>query len=144
MKVNKRSRLKKLAANILFDIIGGFFYSTGIYIFAKNSGFAPGGLSGLALIINHLWRLPIGLTTLILNIPLIIFSFKFLGKKRSFNDNLQYFYRYNFSLFSFIFRFTGSCRIILRYFSWNRLSYFLYARILVGRYRFSYNDYKNH
>ena len=135
MKVNKRSRLKKLAANILFDIIGGFFYSTGIYIFAKNSGFAPGGLSGLALIINHLWRLPIGLTTLILNIPLIIFSFKFLGK---------YFYRYNFSLFSFIFRFTGSCRIILRYFSWNRLSYFLYARILVGRYRFSYNDYKNH
>jgi len=80
MKVNKRSRLKKLAANILFDIIGGFFYSTGIYIFAKNSGFAPGGLSGLALIINHLWRLPIGLTTLILNIPLIIFSFKFLGK----------------------------------------------------------------
>lgn len=80
MKVNKRSRLKKIAANILFDIIGGFFYSTGIYIFAKNSGFAPGGLSGLALIINHLWRLPIGLTTLILNIPLIIFSFKFLGK----------------------------------------------------------------
>lgn len=34
----------------------------------------------MALIINHLWRLPIGLTTLILNIPLIIFSFKFLGK----------------------------------------------------------------
>ena len=114
MKVNKRSRLKKLAANILFDIIGGFFYSTGIYIFAKNSGFAPGGLSGLALIINHLWRLPIGLTTLILNIPLIIFSFKFLGK-------------------SFLIKSVRSMII-----------YFLYARILVGRYRFSYNDYKNH
>lgn len=77
----KKHTIKKLFFDIFFDLLGALFYSTGIYIFAKNAGFAPGGLTGLALIINHLWNMPIGLTTFILNIPLIVFSFKFLGKR---------------------------------------------------------------
>ena len=43
--------------------------------------FAPGGMSGLALIMNYLWHLPIGLTTLVLNLPLILLSYKIVGKE---------------------------------------------------------------
>lgn len=72
--------LKKTATDLLFDFIGGILYATGIYTFASNAGFAPGGISGLALMANHLWELPIGTVTLLLNIPLILFSLRILGK----------------------------------------------------------------
>ena len=65
--------------DLLCDIIGGVIYSTAIYTFASNADFAPGGVSGLALIINHYIAIPIGLLTLIVNIPLILISFKYLG-----------------------------------------------------------------
>lgn len=68
--------------DILYDIVGSIFYSVGIYIFAKSADFAPGGISGIALILNSIFPyLPIGTLTLILNIPLIIFGFKALGSK---------------------------------------------------------------
>lgn len=67
--------------DLLFELAGSFFYATGIYIFAKAANFAPGGISGLALIMNYLWGLPIGFVTLMLNIPLFIISYRFVGKK---------------------------------------------------------------
>lgn len=53
----------------------------GIYTFAKMADFAPGGISGLALISNHLWGLPIGTMTLLFNIPLVLISYKVVGKE---------------------------------------------------------------
>lgn len=67
--------------DLLCDLAGSFFYATGIYIFARAANFAPGGVSGLALIINYLWGLPIGFMTLILNVPLVLISYRFVGKK---------------------------------------------------------------
>ena len=54
--------------DLVCDILGAILYSVGLYTFAKTANFAPGGLSGLALIINYLWDLPIGITTLFLAI----------------------------------------------------------------------------
>ena len=45
------------------------------------ANFAPGGISGLALMGNYLWGFPIGITTLLLNIPLVFISYRFVGKK---------------------------------------------------------------
>lgn len=42
--------------------------------------FAPGGLSGLALIINHLCGISVGIMTLLLNIPLVLLSHRTIGK----------------------------------------------------------------
>lgn len=56
-------------------------YAAGIDTFAGAAGFAPGGVSGLALILNHLWGLPVGIMTLILNVPLVLISYKVVGKK---------------------------------------------------------------
>lgn len=78
-------RTKKEAKNFILDLLcdigGSILYSLGIYTFAKMANFAPGGLSGLALIMNYLWGLPIGTMTLVLNIPFVIISYKIVGKK---------------------------------------------------------------
>ena len=77
-----KEKIKEFAIDIIYDIVGSIFFAIGIYTFAKSANFAPGGISGLALIINHLIPgLPIGLTSLLLNIPLILMSYKLLGKE---------------------------------------------------------------
>lgn len=81
MKKFSSNQIKTFAVDIIYDIIGGMLYAAGIYTFASTANFSPGGISGLALIINHLWKLPIGLCTLLLNVPIIIICIKTLGKR---------------------------------------------------------------
>lgn len=78
---DRKQRVKDCMLDILSDIVGSILYALGIYTFAKMADFAPGGLSGLGLIMNHLWGLPIGITTLVLNIPFVFLSFKLVGKR---------------------------------------------------------------
>lgn len=66
--------------DILADIVGSFFLSIGIHCFSEPAQIAPGGVSGLAILINYLSELPIGLLTFFINIPLVLLSFRFLGK----------------------------------------------------------------
>lgn len=75
-----REKVKEIFLDLVCDIAGSILYALGIYTFAKMGDFAPGGLSGLALIMNHLWGIPIGIMTLILNIPFVILSFRIIGK----------------------------------------------------------------
>lgn len=80
-KMHSKNKTRVLLTDLLCDLIGSILYSLGIYTFAKMANFAPGGLSGLALIMNYLWGLPIGITTMVLNIPFLIISFKIVGKQ---------------------------------------------------------------
>jgi uncharacterized membrane-anchored protein YitT (DUF2179 family) len=74
-------RIGSTLVDILFDILGGFLYAVGYYTFAKMGDFTPGGVSGVALIFNYLYSVPVGIFTLIFNIPLVILSYKVVGKK---------------------------------------------------------------
>lgn len=78
--MERKSKFREIAKDLLFDIVGGILYAAGIYSFASQAEFAPGGISGLAIIINHFTNLPIGTCTLVLNIPIIIICLKTLGK----------------------------------------------------------------
>lgn len=78
--MERKSKFREIAMDLLFDIVGGILYAAGIYSFASQAEFAPGGISGLAIIINHFTNLPIGTCTLALNIPIIIICLKTLGK----------------------------------------------------------------
>lgn len=80
MKNLTREKLGKLALDVLFDIIGGTLYAAGIYSFASQAEFAPGGISGLAIIVNHYLNIPIGICTLLLNIPVVLLCLKTLGR----------------------------------------------------------------
>lgn len=76
-----KNLLKKMIKNCIMIITGSFIYGFGINIFIKANGLALGGFSGIGLLINYNFGLPIGLFTLIANIPLLIISFKVWGRK---------------------------------------------------------------
>lgn len=79
-KLEKKAA-KKFILDLLADIVGSFLYAIGVYTFAKMANFALGGLSGLALMMNYLWGLPIGIMTFLLNIPFVIISYRVVGKE---------------------------------------------------------------
>lgn len=76
-----RAGWKNVFLDLICDIAGSILYSVGIYSFAKGADFAPGGISGLALLINYLSGLPIGITSIILNIPCILLSYRIVGRR---------------------------------------------------------------
>ena len=78
--LNRKFAHKILIWDFLYDIAGSILYAAGIYTFAGNAGFAPGGVSGLALILNYLLGLPVGTVTLLFNIPLVVISYKAVGR----------------------------------------------------------------
>ena len=79
--MNRKLDFKRLAYDVLIDVIGGFLIGIGIYNFAVNASFPLAGISGIALIFYHLFEIPIGLATVLLNIPIIILCYKPLGKR---------------------------------------------------------------
>lgn len=70
---------KKIAMIVLYDLIASFLLGVSIVIFAVQANFAPGGVSGLAVIFNYLFNWPIGLVTVIINVPIVLATFKKLG-----------------------------------------------------------------
>ena len=80
MSVKRRtSRWKEQVTDLAFDLAGSVLMGVGVYTFALKGGFATGGLSGMALIINYLWGLPVGTVTLLLNVPLVLLTWRTLG-----------------------------------------------------------------
>ncbi|NLL92058.1 MAG: YitT family protein [Ruminococcaceae bacterium] len=75
-----KANFRNIITDLIFDVAGSLMYAAGIYSFAKNADFAPAGVSGIALIINHYTDWPIGMMTILLNIPIILFSLKYLSK----------------------------------------------------------------
>ncbi len=77
----KKINWKELGIDILVDIVAGMIIAIGMYNFALNANFPVAGFSGIAIILYHLVGLPIGAGTIILNIPVAIFCYKFLGRE---------------------------------------------------------------
>lgn len=61
---------------VLGSVVGGAAYP----LFLTPSHIAPGGLTGVAIILNYLWNLPVGTVSLLLNIPLFIAGYRAIGK----------------------------------------------------------------
>ena len=76
----KKNKGKELTIDIAADIVGNMLIAIGVYNFAANSGFPVAGISGIALIFYHLFGLPIGVMTVVLNIPIVLMCYKLLGK----------------------------------------------------------------
>ena len=73
--------IKDFAIDNVYYLLGCMLYALGVNIFAIPNNIAQSGITGLAIIINYLVpQLPVGLTGLVLNIPLIILAWIFIGK----------------------------------------------------------------
>lgn len=57
-------------------------YSAAIHIFSEKNGIAQGGITGAAMLINHIFPfLPIGTVALLMNLPLFLIAWKKIGGK---------------------------------------------------------------
>ncbi len=72
---------KEAAKDLAYDLIGGLLIAVGVYNFASASHFPLSGVSGFALIFFHLFHLPIGIMTIVLNIPIALATYPILGKR---------------------------------------------------------------
>ncbi len=72
-------RLRKLIRSYLWITVGSVVIALALDIFLVPNKIAAGGVSGLATIFFHLFRLPVGWVLLALNIPLFLLSFRELG-----------------------------------------------------------------
>lgn len=71
---------KKIILDVLADIVGSLAISVGIVCFAESADIAPGGVSGISVMLRYLFGLPIGIVTLAINLPLILLAFKCIGR----------------------------------------------------------------
>ena len=75
-----KSKMREIFIDLCVDIFGGILIAIGIYNFAVASEFPVAGISGIAIIFYHFWGIPIGTMTTILNIPIVIGTYKLLGR----------------------------------------------------------------
>lgn len=62
---------QSLTMTIFFNTAGIFLYMVGIKVFAAPAGIAPGGASGIAVLVNYITGFPIGLFCSLFSIPLL-------------------------------------------------------------------------
>ena len=75
-----KERWKGWLISFFMETLGGFLVAVALDSFAVNAGFPLTGFSGIALIFNRLLGMPIGVTIILLNIPLAFLCYKLLGK----------------------------------------------------------------
>lgn len=75
MKKNKRA----LLLDFLFILLGSALTAMGIAVFTAPNQIAPGGISGIATVFSYLTDLPVGLLSLLCNVPLMLIAWRKLG-----------------------------------------------------------------
>lgn len=76
-----QKKLKTFALDLLFMAAGAALYSISVNMFTSPNQIAPGGVTGLAIIIEFLTEAPVGMMIFLLNVPLLIIGFIKLGRK---------------------------------------------------------------
>ena len=82
LKTHKREILMAYAQILVGSVIGAAAYPT----FLIPNNIAPGGLTGVATILNYLAGWPVGITALVLNIPLFLIGYRTMGKVFAFRS----------------------------------------------------------
>lgn len=76
-----RDDLKTVVIDTLGILIGSAVMAVAMNMFMVPNMLAPGGVSGLGVVFYHLFRIPVGLTIIVLNVPLFIAGYLVLGPR---------------------------------------------------------------
>jgi len=74
-----KSKTKDLVFRYSLIFLGAALYAAGFAFFLYPNSIIVGGVSGIAMIINYLTKLPVGVMTIVLNIPLFVIAWKHFG-----------------------------------------------------------------
>ncbi len=80
IKNRKAETMRDKLLDLGADLLGSLLLAAGVCCFAEGVRIAPGGVSGLALIVQALWGVPIGLAAFCMNLPLLAIAWHQLGK----------------------------------------------------------------
>ena len=70
----------KWAVDILVITVGTVIYACGVHFFTEPNGIAPGGVVGIATVLNELFNINVGTVTFLINVPLLILGIVYLGR----------------------------------------------------------------
>lgn len=76
----KQGSWQEKGKDFVYDVAGAFLQALGVWCFIEPCMIAPGGASGMALLINHLTKLPVGTLTFAINIPLLVSGYLLLKR----------------------------------------------------------------
>lgn len=82
------NKVKLEIFNYFLIICGSFLLAFGVVAFLSPNHIATGGTAGLAIVLHHLLQLPIYILLILINVPLLFFSIKYLGKKFAINTTI--------------------------------------------------------
>ncbi len=71
---------------MLYLIFGSIITGLGYALFLIPHKIVPGGISGIAMVLHFLYNSPVGIVTIVLNIPLFILAIKVLGLRYGFKS----------------------------------------------------------
>ena len=80
-----KQRLRTVLRSYLLILVASALYAAGVSLFLDPNNLAPGGITGIAVILNRLLPLSTGMLYLILNIPIVIlglwrFGWRFISR----------------------------------------------------------------
>ena len=78
-KFKSRARILQTLKQVLWECIGSALVALGVYNFAVQAEFPMTGFSGISIILYRFLSIPIGLSTILLNIPVAILCYRLLG-----------------------------------------------------------------
>ena len=78
--MKKKSIKSSLLLSYIQLFIGCLIGSAAYPLFLTPNNIAPGGLTGIAVILNYLFHLPVGTISLAMNIPLFLLGYRSVGK----------------------------------------------------------------
>jgi len=71
---------KVFTVDVLLTMLGTFVFAVAVHVFTAPNHIAPGGVTGIATILNYKTSLPIGIITIVLNIPIVVLGVFYLGR----------------------------------------------------------------
>lgn len=78
-EANLNQSWQAVSIRLVLLVIGALIAAVSVNLFYRPVDIAPGGLSGIAVILNALFGLPVGLLVLLGNIPIQILGYRMLG-----------------------------------------------------------------
>ncbi len=76
----KKEKIRRLFADGVSFVVGSVAFGVAVSLFIAPNDIAPGGVTGLSVLLQYLFGTPAGLMTFLINVPLLFFAFRRLSR----------------------------------------------------------------
>lgn len=120
----KKYSFWEITVDILLILLGTASYALGLYYFVTPSNVAPGGVSGISILANYAFGLPVGAVNAAINVPLLLVGWRFLGK--------EFIWKTLLSVVSFTVYYDSVFPLFIRPYGGEKLLACLFGGVLMG------------